>query len=72
MTSAGSLPHQDRAWFDAQAVLAFLETCPHGGAAPQQGWLSLVKEACHRIEFLEGSVAGLEAMVAKLERKRPE
>lgn len=62
-----TLPHQDRAWFDAQAVLEFLKTCPHGGQAPEQGWISLIKEACHRIETLEGNVAALEILITKSE-----
>lgn len=60
-----TLPHQDRAWFDAQAVLEFLKGCPHGGDAPEQGWISLVREACHRIATLEGTVAALELLVEK-------
>lgn len=64
-----TLQHQDRAWFDAQAVLQFLETCPHGGQAPVQGWLSLIREACHRIAILEGNVAALECLLEKQEGK---
>jgi len=56
------LPYQDRARFDAQLVLEFLDGCPHRGQAPEQGWISLAREACHRIAFLEGAVAGLEAL----------
>jgi len=59
------LPHQDRAWFDAGLVLEFLKRCPHHGEAPQQGWLSLVREACHRVAILEGTNAALEILVEK-------
>lgn len=52
-----ALPLQTREAFDAAAVLRFLKTCPHGGDAPQQGWLGLVEEACHRIARLEASLA---------------
>jgi hypothetical protein len=47
------LTRQTRTTFDPVAVLEFLKTCPHGGEAPQQGWISLVDEACHRIAALE-------------------
>lgn len=55
MTNA-SLPPQTRDAFDPAAVLRFLKKCPHGGDAPQQGWLGLIEEACHRIARLEASL----------------
>jgi len=46
----GTLPEQDRNTFDAQAVLDFVRT---SADAPQQGWFSLVEEACHRLLWME-------------------
>jgi len=44
------LPEQDRNTFDAALVLDFVRT---SGNAPQQGWYSLVEEACHRLIWME-------------------
>lgn len=54
------LPRQTREVFDAALVLRFLKTCPHSGEAPQQGWIGLAEEACHRIARLESALAMVE------------
>ena len=56
----GGLPRQTREAFDPAAVLKFLGASRQEGAAPQQGWHSLVEEACHRIARLEASLTMFE------------